>query len=88
MDEPALFVPQQSTMPGDVVHPGGGEPRLHSQVHNLYGSLMARFTAPDIAAVGGRIHVSNANDNWLSRMQTISPLEAVLKTPDPVVWSN
>jgi cellulose synthase/poly-beta-1,6-N-acetylglucosamine synthase-like glycosyltransferase len=33
--------------------------------------LMARFTAPDIAAVGGRIHVSNANENWLSRMQTI-----------------
>jgi cellulose synthase/poly-beta-1,6-N-acetylglucosamine synthase-like glycosyltransferase len=34
-------------------------------------ALMARFTSPDIAAVGGRIHVSNANDNWLSRMQTI-----------------
>ncbi len=34
-------------------------------------ALMARFTAPDIAAVGGRIHVSNANENWLSRMQTI-----------------
>jgi cellulose synthase/poly-beta-1,6-N-acetylglucosamine synthase-like glycosyltransferase len=34
-------------------------------------ALFARFTAPDIAAVGGRIHVSNANDNWLSRMQTI-----------------
>ena len=25
MDEPALFVPDHSTMPGDVVHPGGGE---------------------------------------------------------------
>jgi cellulose synthase/poly-beta-1,6-N-acetylglucosamine synthase-like glycosyltransferase len=34
-------------------------------------ALMARFTSPDIAAVGGRIHVSNPNDNWLSRMQTI-----------------
>jgi cellulose synthase/poly-beta-1,6-N-acetylglucosamine synthase-like glycosyltransferase len=33
--------------------------------------LVARFTAPDIAAVGGRIHVSNADENWLSRMQTI-----------------
>jgi len=34
-------------------------------------ALMARFTSPQIAAVGGRIHVSNANDNWLSRLQTI-----------------
>jgi cellulose synthase/poly-beta-1,6-N-acetylglucosamine synthase-like glycosyltransferase len=33
--------------------------------------LMARFTEPDVAAVGGRVHVINANDNWLSRMQTI-----------------
>ena len=33
--------------------------------------LVARFTAPDIAAVGGRVHVVNANENWLSRMQTI-----------------
>jgi cellulose synthase/poly-beta-1,6-N-acetylglucosamine synthase-like glycosyltransferase len=33
--------------------------------------LVARFTAPDIAAVGGRVHVSNANENWLSRLQTI-----------------
>jgi cellulose synthase/poly-beta-1,6-N-acetylglucosamine synthase-like glycosyltransferase len=33
--------------------------------------LVARFTAPDVAAVGGRVHVSNPNDNWLSRMQTI-----------------
>lgn len=33
--------------------------------------LVARFTAPDIAAVGGRVHVTNANENWLSRMQTI-----------------
>ena len=27
--------------------------------------------ADDIAAVGGRVHVSNPNENWLSRMQTI-----------------
>jgi cellulose synthase/poly-beta-1,6-N-acetylglucosamine synthase-like glycosyltransferase len=33
--------------------------------------LVARFTAPDIAAVGGRVHVSNPNDNWLTKMQTI-----------------
>jgi alpha-glucosidase len=45
MDEPALFVPAQSTMPEDVVHPGGGEARLHGHVHNLYGSGMARATA-------------------------------------------
>ncbi len=42
MDEPALFVPDQSTMPEDVVHPGGGDARYHRDVHNLYGSLMAR----------------------------------------------
>jgi cellulose synthase/poly-beta-1,6-N-acetylglucosamine synthase-like glycosyltransferase len=33
--------------------------------------LVARFVAPDIAAVGGRVHVSNPNDNWLSKLQTI-----------------
>jgi alpha-glucosidase len=44
MDEPALFVPKGSTMPMDVVHPGGGDTKLHGQVHNLYGSLMARAT--------------------------------------------
>jgi cellulose synthase/poly-beta-1,6-N-acetylglucosamine synthase-like glycosyltransferase len=33
--------------------------------------LVARFTEPDIAAVGGRVHVSNANENWLSRLQVI-----------------
>lgn len=33
--------------------------------------LVARFSAPDVAAVGGRVHVSNANANWLSRLQTI-----------------
>ncbi|MEW6635677.1 MAG: TIM-barrel domain-containing protein, partial [Actinomycetota bacterium] len=42
MNEPSLFVPRQSTMPGDVVHPGGGEARWHAQIHNTYGSLMAR----------------------------------------------
>jgi len=33
--------------------------------------LLARFTAPDIVAVGGRIHVSNPNENWLTKLQTI-----------------
>ena len=42
MNEPSLFVPKQSTMPSDVVHPGGGDTRLHGQIHNTYGSLMAR----------------------------------------------
>ena len=42
MNEPSLFVPKQSSMPGEVVHPGGGRPRLHGQIHNAYGSLMAR----------------------------------------------
>lgn len=33
--------------------------------------LTRRFTRPEIAAVGGRVNVSNPNDNWLTRMQTI-----------------
>lgn len=33
--------------------------------------LVARFTDPQVAAVGGRVHVSNPNDNWLSKLQTI-----------------
>jgi alpha-glucosidase len=43
MNEPALFVPHVSTLPDDVVHPGGrtGEARWHGQIHNTYGSLMA-----------------------------------------------
>jgi cellulose synthase/poly-beta-1,6-N-acetylglucosamine synthase-like glycosyltransferase len=32
--------------------------------------LVARFTRPEIAAVGGRVNVVNAGDNWLTRMQT------------------
>jgi alpha-glucosidase len=44
MNEPAMFVPRNSTMPDDVVHPGGHaeEAKYHAQVHNTYGSLMAR----------------------------------------------
>jgi cellulose synthase/poly-beta-1,6-N-acetylglucosamine synthase-like glycosyltransferase len=34
-------------------------------------NLVRRFTSERIAAVGGRVHVLNANDNWLTRMQAI-----------------
>ena len=40
--------------PSDVVHPGGGAPRLHAQVHNLYGSLMARATREGLLAARPR----------------------------------
>ena len=33
--------------------------------------LVCRFSSPEIAAVGGRVHVSNPNDNWLTKLQTI-----------------
>ncbi len=33
--------------------------------------MVARFTKPEIAAVGGWIDVRNKNDNWLTRMQTV-----------------
>ncbi len=33
--------------------------------------LVRRFTSPQVAAVGGRIHVSNPNVNWLTKLQTI-----------------
>jgi len=36
-------------MPDDVVHPGGGEARLHAEVHNLYGSGMAQATRDGLA---------------------------------------
>jgi alpha-glucosidase len=49
MNEPALFVPMQSTMPEDVVHPGGGRAREHGEVHNTYGSLMARAARDGLA---------------------------------------
>jgi len=34
-------------------------------------NLVARFVRPEIAAVGGRVNVSNADENWLTRMQAI-----------------
>ena len=42
MNEPGLFNPPNSTMPPDVIHPGGGRAQLHVQVHNAYGSLMVQ----------------------------------------------
>jgi len=33
--------------------------------------MVARFTRPEIAAVGGWIDVRNKHDNWLTRMQTV-----------------
>jgi cellulose synthase/poly-beta-1,6-N-acetylglucosamine synthase-like glycosyltransferase len=38
---------------------------------NAVRRLIARFTRPSIAAVGGRVLVSNPHENWLTRMQTI-----------------
>jgi cellulose synthase/poly-beta-1,6-N-acetylglucosamine synthase-like glycosyltransferase len=34
-------------------------------------ALARRFTSPRIAAVGGRVFVSNPNESWLTRMQVI-----------------
>jgi alpha-glucosidase len=42
MNEPGLFIPPNSTMPPDVIHPGGGKSQMHIRVHNAYGSLMAQ----------------------------------------------
>ncbi len=53
MNEPALFIPAGATMPDDVVHPGGksGEARWHAQIHNTYGSLMARAAREGLLAL-------------------------------------
>ena len=53
MNEPALFIPHVSTLPDDVVHPGGrtGEARWHAQIHNTYGSLMARSAREGLLAL-------------------------------------
>ena len=34
------------------MHPGDGAPRLHAQVHNLYGSLMAQATREGLSRRG------------------------------------
>lgn len=41
MNEPASF---QGPLPDDVVFPGDETPRLHKEVHNVYGHLMAKAT--------------------------------------------
>jgi alpha-glucosidase len=53
MNEPALFIPAGATMPDNVVHPGGsaGEARWHAQIHNTYGSLMARAAREGLLAL-------------------------------------
>ncbi len=51
MNEPALFVPKGATMPDDAVHPGDGEPKRHGQIHNTYGSLMARSVREGLLAL-------------------------------------
>jgi len=33
--------------------------------------LVCKFSSPEVVAVGGRVRVWNANDNWLTQMQTI-----------------
>lgn len=33
--------------------------------------LVRRFSRPEIGAVGGRVNISNANENWLTKMQVI-----------------
>jgi cellulose synthase/poly-beta-1,6-N-acetylglucosamine synthase-like glycosyltransferase len=38
---------------------------------NAIRALVRRFISPRIAAVGGRVFVSNPNDSWLTRMQVI-----------------
>jgi cellulose synthase/poly-beta-1,6-N-acetylglucosamine synthase-like glycosyltransferase len=39
---------------------------------NAISELVACFTDPKIAAVGGRVGVSNSNFNWLTRFQTLT----------------
>jgi hyaluronan synthase len=39
---------------------------------NAIKELMSCFTEPNIAAVGGRVGVSNSNVNWLTRFQNIA----------------
>ena len=47
---------------------------------NAIKELVACFSEPKIAAVGGRVGVSNANVNWLTRFQTITYAVSFLVT--------
>ncbi|WP_376793992.1 glycoside hydrolase family 31 protein [Thermogemmatispora sp.] len=44
MNEPAVFIPVHGTLPAETIHPGGGRPRLHAEIHNAYGSLLVQAT--------------------------------------------
>src|SRR5262249_16771781 len=48
--------------------------------------LVSCFTEPKIAAVGGRVGVSNANINWLTRFQTIAYALSflIIKSPEKI----
>ena len=42
MNEPALFIPLNSTMPPGVIYSDAGKVKYHLQIHNAYGSLMTQ----------------------------------------------
>ena len=48
-----------------------GRLRRHRRIRPRCASWSRGSPRPTIAAVGGRIHVSNPNENWLTRLQTI-----------------
>lgn len=51
MNEPASF---QGPLPDDIVFPGDGFPRLHKEIHNVYGHLMAKATYEGLKKYDGR----------------------------------
>ena len=51
MNEPASF---NGPLPDDVVFPGDNHPRLHKEVHNVYGHLMAKATYEGLKKQDGR----------------------------------
>lgn len=51
MNEPASF---NGPLPDDVVFPGNGEKKLHKEVHNAFGHLMAEATYNGLKKTGKR----------------------------------
>lgn len=51
MNEPASF---HGPLPDDVVFPGNGEKKLHKEVHNVFGHLMAEATYNGLKKTGKR----------------------------------
>lgn len=51
MNEPASF---RGPLPDDVVFPGDGKERLHEEVHNVYGHLMAKATYEGLKKKDGK----------------------------------